>query len=319
MDKRHGHEHITQWREEGFAIIEDFFRPDEIDPIFSDFERLYSHLAPQTESAHELIKKPPGALGAMHYKQFQNIDSLPYDGSVAMNLISLHPALIAFAQDLLEVESVHLYQSHTWAKFTGEADYDQMHHCDFGNHTLTVPSDHPSQRSIDFIVYISDVSDDLGALHYVTKSDSDRLLAPGAVVAEVADQPRLKAVERSAAAGAGSLVVHSIDTFHRGTNLSRPNGKRYTMTVGYKAAGNDMIGFHVWQSAANRPWPLVLNNAMPEQLACLGIPLPGSSYWTPRTLALTEARWPEWDLTPWRLAASNLEPDHPADALTQST
>ena len=40
MDKRHGHEHITQWREEGFAIIEDFFRPDEIEPIFSDFERL---------------------------------------------------------------------------------------------------------------------------------------------------------------------------------------------------------------------------------------------------------------------------------------
>ena len=318
MDKRHSLEHVTQWREEGFTIIEDFFRPDEINPIFSDFEEIYSHLAPESEAARELIKKPPGAFGAMHHKQFQNIDSLPYQASVDTNLISLHPSLIALAQDLLGVEQVHLYQSHTWAKFTGEADYDQLHHCDFGNHTLTVPSDQPSQRSIDFIVYISDVSDDLGALHYVTKPDSDRLLAPGAVVADAADQPKLKAVERSAAAGAGTLVVHSIDTFHRGTNLSRPNGKRYTMTVGYKAAGNDMIGFHVWQAGALKPWPLVLNNAKPEQLACLGIPLPGSSYWTPRTLALTQSRWPEWDLTPWRIAAQNIDSDHRSGELAQS-
>ena len=76
-----------------------------------------------------------------------------------MNLLSLHPALIALARDLLGVPDVHLYQSHSWAKFTGEADYDQVHHCDFGNHTLTVPSDEAAMRSVDFIIYITDVTD----------------------------------------------------------------------------------------------------------------------------------------------------------------
>ena len=42
-----------------------------------------------------------------------------------MNLISLDQKLIALAKRLLGVDQVELYQSHTWAKFTGEADYDQ--------------------------------------------------------------------------------------------------------------------------------------------------------------------------------------------------
>jgi len=302
MQSRHRTDHIQQWRQEGFTIIPKFFSAAELEPIFKDFENLYGHLAPDPEAAYELDKKPLGSVGKIHHKQFQNIDSLPYDASTEMNLLSLHPALIEFASALLGVDSVHLYQSHTWAKFTGEADYDQAHHCDFGNHTLTVPADCPEQRSVDFIVYISDVTDDLGALHYVTKPHSDQILSKGAVTASEADQTALKAVEQSAAGPAGTLVAHSIDTFHRGTNLTRTAGRRFTMTVGYKAAGNDLIGFHTWQSRPERPWEKIFSAASPTQLACLGIPEPGSAYWTERTLALTQARWPSWDLSPWRAA-----------------
>ncbi|MDG1114802.1 MAG: phytanoyl-CoA dioxygenase family protein [Pseudomonadales bacterium] len=297
---RHQTHHIEQWQQDGFVIIEDFFTPDEIAPLFDDFENLYDHLAPERAAAVTLNKKETGVLGKFHPKQFQNIESLPYAGSIDLNLISLHPALIAFAKALLGVNDVHLYQSHTWAKFTGEADYDQVHHCDFGNHTLTVPSDFAWQRSVDFVAYITDVDDDLGALHYVTKPDSDLILGTGEVRATEASQVKLKQRERSAAGPAGTLVAHSIDTFHRGTNLTRPKGRRYTMTFGYKAAGNDMIGFHVWQSSPDEPWERILNHASPEQLACLGIPKPGADYWTPRTLRLTQDRWPNWDLSAWR-------------------
>ena len=68
------------------------------------------------------------------------------------------------------------------------------------------------------------------------------------------------------------------------------------MTIGYKAAGNDMIGYHTWQQTADRDWSLILNHATSEQLAALGIPRPGSVYWTQRTLKLTQARWPDWDM-----------------------
>ena len=91
-------------------------------------------------------------------------------------------------------------------------------------------------------------------------------------------------------------MAHGIDTFHRGTNLTEPNGHRLTMTVGYKAVGNEMIGYHVWQIGENRPWEVIFANAEPEQLECLGIPLPGDRYWNERTLKLTQSRWPDWDM-----------------------
>jgi len=297
LQERHTVSHVEEWRREGFTLIPEFFSTEEILPIIEDFQELYEDRGQGEGVGTPLNKKEEGAIGAGHPKQFMNIDSLPYNASSAINLISLHPALISFAKSLLDVDDVHLYQSHTWAKYTGEADYDQAFHCDFGNHTLTVPADDVSLRTVDFILYLTDVTDAHGALHYVTKTDSDRILGSGAVFAKDDQQFALKEKERSAAAPAGSLLAHSIDTFHRGTNLTEIDGHRFTMTVGYKASGNEMIGFHVWQSAADRPWPIVLNNATPEQLKCLGIPMPGDVFWTDRTLKLTQLRWPEWDMS----------------------
>ncbi|MEZ5559741.1 MAG: phytanoyl-CoA dioxygenase family protein [Pseudomonadales bacterium] len=289
---------VERWRTDGFAIIPGFFSPAEIAPIVTDYERLYGERRPS--AADPMNRKVEGQIGRFNRHQFSNIDTLPYDGSITMNLLSLHPALIDFAKAALGVSDVHLYQSHTWAKFTGEADFDQPFHCDFGNHTLTVPADEPRHRSIDFIVYFTDVTDAHGALHYVTKPDACEILGDGTVFADTPEaQAALKARERSAAAPAGTLVAHGIDTFHRGTNLTLKGAHRYTMTVGYKAAGNEQIGFHVWQVAAGRNWAPILANASPEQLAALGIPRPGDAFWTPRTLALTQARWPDWDMGPW--------------------
>ena len=175
-------DHIKQWREDGFVLIPDFFTEEEIAPVRADFDLLYQDRAKGEGVGAVLNVKAEGALGASHPKQFKNIDSLPYNASSAINLISLHPALIAFARGLLGTEKVHLYQSHTWAKYTGEADYDQAFHCDFGNHTLTVPADDPVARTVDFVFYLTDVTGGHGPLHYVTKPDSDRLLGRGAVV-----------------------------------------------------------------------------------------------------------------------------------------
>lgn len=289
---------IERWRTDGFAIIPQFFSAAEIAPMVDDYERLYGGRRPGTAEA--MNRKAAGQVGRFDRHQFMNIDTLPYDASIATNLLPLHPALIDFAKAALGASDVHLYQAHTWAKFTGEADFDQPFHCDFGNHTLTVPADEPYRRTIDFIIYFTDVTDGHGALHYVPKPDAFAILGEGAVVAGTAEaQAALKACERSAAAPAGTLVAHGIDTFHRGTNLTLEGAHRYTMTVGYKARGNDQIGFHVWQSSAERDWGPILAAGSPEQLAALGIPRPGDPFWTPRTLALTQARWPTWDMRAW--------------------
>ena len=280
----------------------DFFSADEIAPILADYERIYG-LPDPSGSGRARVETDGESIGAFRPDQFRNIDQFPYEGGREMNMISMHPQLIAFARALLDAPQVHMYQSHTWAKYTGEADYDQVHHCDFSNHTLTVPSDDVTLRTVDFIIYYTDVTDAHGALHYVTKPDAGKILRPGTVFAPEDKQQALKAVEKSAAAPAGTLLAHSIDTFHRGTNLTKPGGHRFTMTVGYKAAGNDMISFHIWQQAAGRNWEAIFRHASPEQLRVIGIPLPGDSFWTERTLKLTRARWPEWDMTPYFEAA----------------
>ncbi|MDG1206899.1 MAG: phytanoyl-CoA dioxygenase family protein [Pseudomonadales bacterium] len=297
---RFTHAHVEQWRQEGFVIIPDFFTAQEIAPIVTDYERMYGKKGAGDFAGTELNLKQEDGVGEFRNNQFKNIDILPYEGSVEMNLISLHPALIEFAKQVLSTDEVHLYQSHTWAKYTGEADYDQAHHCDFSNHTLTVPADSPSQRSVDIVIYYTDVTDAHGALHYVTKTDASEVLRDGAIWApEPEQQIQLRSKERSAAGTAGTLVAHSIDTFHRGTNLTLPQGYRYTMTVGYKAAGNDMIGYSTWQDSAEKPWDNIFNNATPQQLQCLGIPKPGDAFWSQRTLKLTQARWPNWDMQPY--------------------
>lgn len=303
--ERFNEQHVTDWHNEGFALIPGFFSVDEVAPIVRDYERLYGTHGEGDGAAVDLKASGDQAVqGEFRQKQFQNIHTLPYSGSIEMDLLSLHPALIAFARALLGVDNVHLYQSHTWAKFTGETDYDQAFHCDFGNHTLVVPSDDAALRSVDFIIYLTDVTDGHGALHYLPKSEADRILGRGRIGADDPDrQEAMHESERSAAAPAGSLLAHGIDTFHRGTNLTVPNGYRYTMTVGYKAAGNDMIGYHVWQQSAERDWSAILANASPVQLAALGIPLPGDAYWTERTLRLTNARWPDWDMSAYFSAA----------------
>ena len=290
--------HFEQWHRDGAVVFEGLFAAEEIAPIYSDYQALYG--AQGQGDGKELDFKPDGSVGATHRKQFMNIDILPYAGSVAMNMISLDPRLIALAKELLGVEEVELYQSHTWAKFTGEADYDQAFHCDFGNHTLTVPADDAHSRTVNFVIYISDVTDGVGALHYVSKNDAAEVLGEGMVVAETEKQAALKARQQSAAAPAGSVVAYGIDTFHRGTNLTDLEGFRYTMTVSYKALGNSQIGFHVWQFAPEKPWHLILNHGSPQQLQCLGIPLPGDPFWTARTLQLTQARWPDWDMRAYR-------------------
>jgi ectoine hydroxylase-related dioxygenase (phytanoyl-CoA dioxygenase family) len=292
---RFSEKHVEQWREEGFVVLERFFDQREYEPVLSDFEALYRD-AGKGEGVGTALELPREEARASRGTQFKNIHVLPYDGSSAINLLSLHPELIAFARALLGVSDVRLYQSHTWAKYTGEADYDQEFHCDYGNHTLLVPADEPARRSVDFVIYLTDVTKEHGALRYVTKPDVLAALGRPAIAVTEQDQEALREKERAVVVPAGSIVAHGIDTLHRGSNLTAPNGRRFSMTVGYKAAGSDQIGFHVWQATRNRPWHLIFDHATPEQLACLGVPRPGDAFWTQRTLELTQARWPGWNM-----------------------
>lgn len=304
MSKRFTDEHIAAWNRDGAVLIPNFFSPEELAPVLKDFELLYGERRVRSRTAHTEEKE---AGGGFNFNQFKNIDDMPFDCSPALNLLGLHPALIDLSRAALETEDVRLYQSHSWAKHTGETNYDQPFHCDYKNHTLTVPSDDRALRTINIMIYVTDVTDDLGAIHYVPQPESNPITGENRAMFLDGDpkaQSQLKAIERSGAGPAGSIFAYGIDVYHRGTNLTAPEGFRYTLTSSYKAAGNDMIGWSAWPYSFMKPWHLLFDNATPDQLACLGVPRPGDPFWTTRTIARSEDRWPNWDMSAYKAAIS---------------
>lgn len=297
-------EDVDTWRREGVALIPDFFTTEEVSAVRADFEKVFGRSA-GAEMA--LDKKRPDQVGRFHKTQFQTLDAIPFEGTPALNLIGVHPAQIAFARAALNTQAVHLYQCQAWAKFTGDSDYDQPFHCDFSNHTLTVPSEDVGRNSVTIISYFTDVSDAHGAMHYVTRTESARVAGPEASlnidpIAQATLQSGLKRFARSSASPAGTAIPYSIDVYHRGTNLTAPSGCRFAVMACFKKAGDESIGFHAWQFHHTRPWREVFDIATPEQLACFGVQRPGDPFWTETTLARAQARYPGWDLTPYRAA-----------------
>ena len=297
MTERIKEEQIDLWRKEGAVVVPEFFESEEIDAVVKDFQVIF----PDRQAASLPIdNKEKGDVGKTTLEQFKNFENIPFDCSSSLNLISVHPDLIEFARQALKTNDVRLYQAQAWAKFTGEADFDQAFHCDFGNHTLTVPSRDECLNSITFIIYFSDVTEAHGPTHYVNRTDSDNCGGMNRFLNKREDlefQKELIKFERSAAGPAGTLLAYGIDVFHRGTNLTEPNGYRYAMTSCFKKAGNDAIGYTAWPWHFNKPWHKIFEHATPEQLSCFGVPLPGDPFWTEETMTLAKLRYPRWDMS----------------------
>ena len=305
MTDRFTPEHLDTWRRDGCAPIHNFFTPDEVAAVRADFISVFGRAEGGAEEA--LDKKGGKAVGRFHPTQFLGVLPVPIDCSAALNLVGVHPALIAFAKAALKTDAVHVYQCQAWAKFTGESDYDQPFHSDFVNHTLTAPSEDAHLNSVTILCYFSDVDEDCGPMHYVTRPDSLKVAGPEATFDQHPEhqaklQAGLRQYERSSASPAGSVVPYSTDIYHRGTNLTAARGARYALMTCFKAASDDSIGFHAWAFHHTKPWKKIFDNATPEQLACFGVQLPGDKFWTAETLRRAQARYPDWNMTPYHQA-----------------
>jgi hypothetical protein len=300
---RFGPGHVEAWRRDGGVSIQDFFTPDEVAAVQTDFEAVFG----RGGGDEALVIKREGQVGRFHPTQFKGVAPVPLDCGPALNLIGVHPALIAFAKQALKTDRVHLYQCQAWAKFTGESDYDQPFHCDYVNHTLTAPSEDAHLNCVTILCYFSDVTEAHGPAHYITRPDSLKVAGPEATLTRDGDlharlQEALLPYERSTAAPAGSIFPYTIDIWHRGTNLTVPGGHRYALMTCFKAAGDEAVGFHAWAFHHTQPWARIFDHATPEQLECFGVQPPGHPFWTETTLARAQVRYPGWDMAPYREA-----------------
>ena len=304
MTDRFTADHVEAWRRDGGVLIPNFFTPDEVAAVRADFETVFGR-SQGAETAAEF--KKAGEIGKFNRHQFKDNDTIPFACSPALNLIGVHPAMMAFARQALGTEDVLLYHCEAWAKFTGDADYDQPFHCDYGNHTLTAPSLDPRLNSITTLCYFTEVTEAHGPAHYVSRPDADAIAGPEMThthdpkVLETM-QTALATKARSTAGPAGSIFPYTIDIYHRGTNLTAPKGHRYAVMASYHRADVPSVNRYAWPYYAAKPWDVVFDNDTVDQLVVFGVQPPGDPFWTEETLRRTQVRYPKWDSAPWRAA-----------------
>jgi ectoine hydroxylase-related dioxygenase (phytanoyl-CoA dioxygenase family) len=292
------------WRADGFAIVPGYLPVDDLAPALDELSLCF----PTATGFHE--GSDPRRQRFLD-DEFNGIDFFPF-GSLQLSLLAVHARIVDLVEALLGTDDVRIYSAESWAKYTGAADYDQWLHRDFLLHTLLVPTGPTEFQQVEIFVYLVDVPDDLGPPHFVPRTHTAGLLPlpnwhppadtdPGddRFVA-TAGRPDLYAAEVSAAGPAGTVVVFTPDTLHRGTALTRPGGARYSMHLSFRVTNAEWAQRQGWPNRSHDPaWYQFVEQATPRQLALFGFPPPGHPFWTAEALAGTALRYPRLDLTPW--------------------
>jgi Phytanoyl-CoA dioxygenase (PhyH) len=228
-----------------------------------------------------------------------HIHEFPFGGD-ALNRVTVHPELVAFAERAIGTTELALHQSLIWAKYGGGAEHDQELHVDYGNNSLAYPRDDGIYRYVQAIVYYTDVTLDHGPTHVVSEQNSrGLLLEPRRRSREAA--PELYRHEQPIVATAGSALLYGMRTWHRGSAFRARDGARFTHHIGFRAAAVSWMGWRAWARFAAEPeLHRFLVAASPRERELLGFPPPRHPYWNDETVAGVAARYPEMDVTPYR-------------------
>jgi ectoine hydroxylase-related dioxygenase (phytanoyl-CoA dioxygenase family) len=220
--------------------------------------------------------------------------------SDALNDATAHPELIAFVERVLGTRDVLLSQAAVWAKYAGTGDFDQGLHLDYQGNTLVVPRDDGAFRQVNMILYYSDVGADLGPTMVVSQErTADLPLWPTHRTRKKA--PELYQHERPVLARAGDLLIFSMRTWHRASDVTAASGVRFSHHFVWRAAAHAFQGYQQWSSRGENPdLQNFIARATPRQREVLGFPPPGHEYWNEQTLAAVALRYPKMDLTPYR-------------------
>ncbi len=308
---------IARWRDDGWVLLEGLIGTDEIDAAAADLREMYPtpvafHADPAGETERwrgrpparrdEFVWPPEGP--GFRPDQHRWNSEFPYPGSGALNRLSVHPAIVDFAERALQTTDLRLYQAHVSAKYTGVTNYEQPMHTD-RNHSWLPPRAEPPWWHLETFLYLSDVHEGVAPTHVVSLQDSTGH-EPTEILVMPDGDPALYAAEQSAKGGRGSLLAYRTDVFHRGVNLTDPGGARFLMALAFKGADQDWIGYQSAHSRATSPaWTTFVEGSTPRELALFGFPPPGHPVWNRTLLDATAVRYPKLDLRPWQAALTS--------------
>lgn len=296
-------EDVDHWEKHGFVIIEKFLSPEEMSDLT---EGIYEHMPTYDEfkkdglvykktAISDRIGMGGGSAAAMRY-------DFPYDND-SMNELAMHPFLFAFAERLAGTDDLALSNGHLIGKYAGHGDYEQQLHSDLMNNTFVVPCRDKRWIDIPIIVYLTDVTIDLGPTYVVSQTHTDHrnLVEDGLGNRDPKLFPELYENEIPAVVPAGSVIIYSMRTFHRGSAMKAKEGTRFVQFSGFHSANVPwMAPMDQQHKMGSKEMNRFLLHADPRQRQIVGFPPVDSEYWKdPLVVEGVANRYPTMDMRPY--------------------
>lgn len=287
---------FEHWHEHGYVIT----RLLDDDLLAAAVANIHEYMPPWEEYARHRrwYSESVGNTGG----RLRTRATFPFVGD-ALNATTLHPDLIGFAERVIGSDRLMLSHGQLGGKYAGTRDFEQQLHSDYGNNMLVCPKPDTEIFDIPAIIYYTDVTVDLSPTYVVSQQFTRGApLEPRHRPRK--DHPELYEHEFPVVVPAGSVLVYSMNTFHRGSALKASEGLRFAQNIGFKRADMTFCGQVTFQHEGGRPeMDHFLVTATPRQREFVGFPRVGDPYWDAYTLAGVAARYPEMDLSPYRAAA----------------
>ncbi len=272
-------------------MVENFVAPELLEPAQNALWEIY----PRPDDYFS----NPDAYPHYTRSQFAGLRFFPYP-SWHLNRLAVHPELVDGARRLCGTDDLHLYKIELWAKYSGAIVYDQVHHFDYGNHSVVVPKLASDHTQMTCFILLSDVTDADGPTKVVPLPDS-----AGAPLVPREKQPGEFAEEEVAVTGpAGSLFIYKTTVLHRGSDFTEPNRSRFVMLVDFQPRGWMWTGKMAWPDQSLHPaWAEALTNMTPAERTLFGFPSIADEYWDEQTIRDVGLRYPQMDMAPYRAHA----------------
>jgi ectoine hydroxylase-related dioxygenase (phytanoyl-CoA dioxygenase family) len=232
------------------------------------------------------------------YDDLKTRRAFPFVGD-GLNATSVNSTLLTFAERVLGTSRIVLGHSLLRGKYARTEDYEQVLHVDYQNNTLVYPRPDTAIFDLPVITYYTDVTVDLGPTHLVPQEHTrGRMLVPSNLSRPQA--PTLYEHELPVTVAAGSTLIYSMNTWHRGSAMRAKEGARYSHHVTFTRADMTWAGQETFQHEGGRPeMDHFIQNATPRQRELVGFPPIGDPYWDANTLAGVAARYPAMDMDPY--------------------
>jgi hypothetical protein len=305
---------VDTWNEQGWVVLEGLVGTDEIDAVADDVHQLFPTGEEYHADPEATVRKWRGGLRSTDGDEFWGdtgpgfrnnqhlwVTPFPFVGGGMLNRLCVHPSVVDFAERALGSSDIRLYQAMATASYSGLTNYEQPMHID-RNHSW-LPAVHGGPwRNIESFLYLSDVTEADNATRVVPLRDSAHVSEMTPILMPDTD-PGLYAAERRATGVRGSYLVYRSDVFHRAAPYAAEGRSRFMLTLGFKHAGHDWIGYNQAQSVSTgAEWTRFAERCSPRELELFGFPPPGHPIWNDELIDRTAIRYPLMDLTPWRAA-----------------